>query len=141
MTKQTGSCLCGKVTLSLDLNQYSLSACHCNMCRKWSAGPLMTIAHNGKITLTNKEIIKYYQSSQWAERVFCSECGTHLFYHLHGTDQYYIAAWIFDNLPELKFDQQVYIDKKPTCYDFANHTHNLTEADILAMIQNDQSSD
>lgn len=134
MSKLSGSCLCGKIKLSIDQHDHLLSACHCNTCRKWSAGPLMTIAYEGEISFENKDSVKLYQSSEWAERGFCSECGTHLFYHLKNTDQYYIAAWVMDESIPYHFNTQVYIDKKPDCYDFANETIKLTEDDILKMI-------
>lgn len=136
MSLQTASCLCGKVKFTIELENHSLSACHCHTCRQWSAGPLMTIMHTGKIDFEHKELIKHYQSSEWAERAFCSECGTHLYYHLKNSDQYYIAAWIFEQSLPLDFNLQVYIDNKPEYYAFANQTHNMTEADILQMIAN-----
>ncbi|WP_367417897.1 GFA family protein [Snodgrassella alvi] len=135
MANHTASCLCGKITFSLELENYSMSACHCHTCRQWNAGPLMTIMHTGKIHFHNKELITHYQSSEWAERAFCSACGTHLYYRLKHSGQYYIAAWIFKPPLPLDFNLQVYIDNKPDCYTFANQTHNMTEADILQMIE------
>ncbi|SCB92742.1 GFA family protein [Gilliamella intestini] len=127
-----GSCLCGKVKLTVPFENAHLSACHCQTCRKWNAGPLMALAHNGEINIEGQINITHYNSSQWAERAFCKECGTHLYYHLKGTQHYYIAAWLFDDIKQLEFTTQAFIDKKPSCYDFANHTHNMTEADIWA---------
>lgn len=134
-TQYHGSCLCGKVKLSVPFANTDFSACHCQTCRKWSAGPLMTLAHSGDLTIEGQENVTHFNSSQWAERAFCKECGSHLYYHLKGTQNYYIAAWIFDDIKELKFTAEVFIDKKPTCYAFANQTHKLTEADILAMAE------
>lgn len=132
-TQCSGSCLCGKVKLSVALTKNSLSACHCSMCRKWNGGPLMALHHEGDIVLTGEENITYYDSSLWGERAFCQACGTHLFYHMKGTKQYNIAAWLLDNVKEPTFELQIYIDKKPTCYSFAEKTAEMTEADIIEL--------
>ncbi|CAN0603430.1 unnamed protein product [Ectocarpus sp. 12 AP-2014] len=39
----TGKCLCGAVKISADTNTREVAACHCDMCRRWSAGPFIEI--------------------------------------------------------------------------------------------------
>ena len=39
---------------------------------------------------------------------------------------------LFDNAENIVFDHQVFIDKKPAYYSFANETHDMTEAEIFA---------
>ena len=128
-----GSCLCGKVKLTVPFTDTQFSACHCHTCRQWGAGPFMSLMYDGQIVVVGQENIGVYHSSQWAERAFCQACGTHLYYHLKGTQHYYLSTWIFEDINDLQFTTEVFIDKKPTCYAFANPTHKLTEADILAM--------
>ena len=135
-TQYHGSCLCGKVKFIVPFQNTNLSACHSHTCRKWSAGPLMTLMYSGEIVTQGQEYISHYNSSAWAERAFCKECGSHLYYHLKGTNNYYFATWIFDDIKDLEFTTEVFIDNKPSCYDFANHTHKLTEADIMSMTTN-----
>ena len=36
-----------------------------------------------------------FRSSEWAERGFCSGCGTHLFYHLLQSNEYILPAGLF----------------------------------------------
>jgi hypothetical protein len=38
-----GSCLCGAVTLSTTTMSPLVSACHCNMCRKWGGSALLVL--------------------------------------------------------------------------------------------------
>lgn len=133
-TEYHGTCLCGNVKLVVPFKNLHLSACHCETCRKWSAGPFMSLMYNGELTVEGQDNIRHYPSSQWAERAFCQQCGSHLYYHLTGTQNYYLAAWIFNDIKNLDFTSEVFIDKKPTCYAFANPTQKLTEADILAMV-------
>ena len=44
----TGSCLCGAVRYSAKLKS-GAGACHCSMCRKWSAGPFMSAHAQGEV--------------------------------------------------------------------------------------------
>ena len=47
-------------------------------------------------------------------------------------DRYILAAGLFPVEPELRFDHQIFIDKKPEFYDFAQETKNLTGAEVFA---------
>jgi hypothetical protein len=74
-----------------------------------------------------------YKSSEWAERAFCGECGTHIFYRLLPSNEYYLPAGLFqDDGIEFEFKEQIFIDIKPSYYEFANQTLNMTEAEVFA---------
>lgn len=75
--------------------------------------------------------IAVYASSVWAERAFCKKCGTHLYYKLLATGEYFVPAGAFDT-NDLEMASQIYIDKKPDYYAFANQTPMLTEEQVLA---------
>ena len=79
-----------------------------------------------------EENIACFASSDWAERGFCNQCGTHLFYHMKSNDQYIMPAGLFDGMASLAFDHQIFIDEKPANYDFANKTHNMTGEEVFA---------
>ena len=66
------------------------------------------------------------------ERGFCKNCDSHLFYMLKQAQQYFIPTGLFDNADNFIFDHQVFVDNKPHYYDFANHTKDMTEADVFA---------
>lgn len=85
-----GNCLCGVVTIEV-ANTHELHACHCQMCRKWSGGAGFSLYAQGIVT-SDSEHIASYQSSAWGERAFCKTCGTHLYFHQLGTDNYYLYA-------------------------------------------------
>ncbi|QIQ21946.1 GFA family protein [Zophobihabitans entericus] len=134
MAKESkGSCLCGKVAITVTLNNTGLHACHCNTCRKWGGGPLFGYFHEGLIALKGKEYVSTYNSSDWAERSFCKHCGSHLLYKIKGQDIYSISAWILDDVENIHFDSQVFIDKKPAYYSLADKTEEYTEEQVLAM--------
>ncbi|KDM89751.1 GFA family protein [Photobacterium galatheae] len=127
-----GHCLCGKVGLASTSGTLHAEACHCGMCRKWGGGPFLAVAAGTEVTLTGEENITRFASSEWAERGFCKQCGTHLFYFLKPTGQYMVPAGLLDQENKLEMDQQIFIDKKPTYYSFSNDTEDLTEAEVFA---------
>ena len=127
-----GSCLCGGVRLAVDKVDTSLGACHCNMCRKWGGGPLLAVDCGTGVRIDGEEHVTAYDSSEWAQRGFCSRCGTHLFYRLKGNDQYVVPVGLFDSAPEVSFDSQIFIDEKPGYYEFANKTTFMTGPEVFA---------
>jgi len=109
-----------------------MDACHCNTCRNWGGGPFMTVHPGPGVQIDGKDSIKAYRSSDWAERAFCGECGTHLYYHLLPRDDYFFAAGLFEENADFTFRRQIFIDSKPAGYAFANDTEKLTAAQVFA---------
>ncbi len=130
--KLAGQCLCGAVTLHLQQWDPHAGACHCGMCRQWGGGPFLSVAGGKTLVIEGEDRIKRYRSSDWAERAFCSECGTHLFYHGLPSGDHYIAAGLFPGA-RLELHHQIYIDKKPDWYAFAGTSQTLTEAEVIAL--------
>lgn len=127
-----GSCLCGAVSLSTTSMNPHVAACHCSMCRQWGGGALLVVECGSDVSFEGEENIGIYQSSEWAERGFCQQCGSHLFYRMKSNHQYYIPVGLFEESEDLVFTHQVFIDEKPAYYSFANETKNLTGEEILA---------
>lgn len=78
------------------------------------------------------EHIGIYNSSDWAERGFCRECGTHLFYRLKESQQHMVPVGLLDDDASRSFKTQVFIEEKPGFYAFANKTEDLTGAELFA---------
>lgn len=130
--KVQGKCLCGSIELTAELANEEVAACHCGMCRRWSGGPFLGVDCGDSVQVSNKELVATYQSSDWAERSFCSKCGTHLYYLLKPANQYHVPVGLFNSHVDYKFTHQIFIDSKPDYYQFANDTTNMTEAEVLA---------
>lgn len=128
----SGTCLCGKVGIRAQSADLHVGACHCGMCRKWGGGPLLAIDGGTEVTIEGEEFVSRYSSSEWAERTFCKECGTHLFYYVKESGQHILTAGFLDQQDELVFDHQIFIDRKPQYYTFSNETKNMTEAEVFA---------
>ena len=80
MTTCNGRCLCGIVTYQTKLTS-GIGAGHCSMCRRWSGGLFMSVQADESIEFTGAEHMGRYASSDWAERVLRTVCGTNLCYH------------------------------------------------------------
>jgi len=126
-----GKCLCGKIGIETKEFSVKVGACHCSICRKWGGGPLMSSDCGTAVLFSGEENIEVYPSSEWAERGFCKSCGTHLFYRLLDTGQYIMPVGFFENLPDVTFDHQVFIDEKPAYYNFADKTNTMTGQEIF----------
>ena len=129
--ERRGSCLCGAVRISIKTTNKSVNACHCNICRKWTGGPWFVIDCGSDIHFEGSDRISEFSSSEWAERGFCSKCGTHLFYRSKKDGHYAIPVGLLDDDKNLVFDRQIFIDEKPSFYSFANETENLTGAEVF----------
>ena len=128
----TGQCMCGAVKLSATAKKPSVVACHCDMCRRWSAGPFMAV-NCQTVAFEGQENIGRIRSSDWAERGFCTICGSNLFYHLVESNDYQIAVGLFDDQSKLRMSLQVFTDRKPEFYEFSNDTKMMTGAEVVAM--------
>jgi len=131
MTKTKGQCLCGSVKFTVKNVSNKVDACHCGMCRRWGGGPLMVIGCGSDVEYEGEENITVYDSSEWAERGFCKKCGSHLFYRLKEVKDHQIPAGLFDDQESFNFNLQVFIDRKPSFYSFANKTIEMTEAEVI----------
>lgn len=125
-------CLCGQVEVQAKNMGIQVGACHCNMCRKWGGGPFMEVNCGPDVSFVGEDHITVFNSSDWAERGFCTICGTHLFYRLKGTGEHMIPVGLFGDNKGFVFDSQVFIDEKPAFYSFSNDTSNMTGAEIFA---------
>ena len=131
-TPKQGGCLCGAVRFTAARKDHEVGACHCSMCRKWTAGPFMVVDCTDTVKVEDDTNLGVFRSSEWAERCFCKKCGSALFYRLAGKGLYYASAEAFDDRADYALTSQVFIDEKPGYYDFANKTHNMTGAEVFA---------
>jgi len=123
-----GNCLCGAIEVVAD-DQKNVGICHCSMCRRWTGGPMFAV-HCGKGVTFSGDKIATYRSSDWAERGFCSTCGTHLFYHLLPSDEYMLPAGIFQD-QDFCLTSEIFIDEKPAFYELKNETHKMTGQQVF----------
>ena len=130
-----GSCLCGEVEVQAMSLSTDVGACHCNTCRKWNGGPFLGIDCNTAVTISGEENITSFSSSEWAERGFCGECGSNLFYRLKEADHYILCAGTFDDESVFELAGEIFVDEKPAGYHFAGDHPRQTGAEFMASLE------
>lgn len=130
-----GRCLCGAVVLSVAGDAQEVHACHCGACRRWHGGPAMVLHAGTDMRIESGAMrVGRFTSSDWAERAFCRECGSALFFHSTGDGQHFVAAGLFDAIPGARFESEIFVDAKPDWYALAGPDEHLTGEAFFARI-------
>lgn len=132
VTQTKGQCHCGAVQFEGVGPIKGVDACHCATCRRLNGGPYMGVGFHDGITLTQSESLKWYDSSDWARRGFCGECGTSLFYNLKGSVFTSVSSSCLDMPAGFSIGREYFIDEKPDFYDLAGERPRLTGAEAFA---------
>ena len=132
-------CLCGVTRFEVQLRNHEVAACHCSMCRRQTSGPLMAIDIED-IHFVDQQYLSVFNSSEWAERGFCSVCGTFIFWRTKDHSFANINVFTLEELPDdLDFNLEIYVDHQPAFYLFNNQTQKMTEAEVIEMFNSDRS--
>ena len=119
-------CECGGVELQIEGDLRKVVACHCSQCRKtsghfWAA----TAAPVDTITVKGEENLKWYESSDFARRGFCSNCGASMIYHHQNAQHWAIAAGcIIGEVPPLV--KHIFVADKGAYYDITDGLPQLS---------------
>jgi hypothetical protein len=127
----TGRCLCGAVKFQAEHVETDHHACHCGMCRRWSGGSGLFATKATGVTFERTDHIGRHVSSDWAERGFCTECGTNWFYFLRPANAYFMSVGAFDDQAPFRLVREIFIDKKPEGYALAGDHPRWTEAETF----------
>jgi hypothetical protein len=113
-TEYKGRCFCGAVELKVGGKPAAMGYCHCDSCRKWSAGPVnaFTLWPPGAVTITRgADKLGSYQKTERSIRKWCIACGGHVLTEHPGwglTDVY--AAVI----PDFPFEPALHVNYSET---------------------------
>ena len=138
MTEKSGQCLCGAVKFTAVPKTNEVGVCHCAMCRRNNAGPFFAIDCGDTLVFEDETNVGVYDSSEWAQRGFCKQCGSSLFWRLKDKSMGAVAVDAFDDLDGLEMTHEVFIDEKPGYYSFAEKTQQLTGQQVFDMVAADQ---
>lgn len=107
----TGHCLCGAVTVRVaGPHDPRPGACHCRMCQRWSGGLFLCFnADAGGVTVDGP--VTRFASSDFAERAFCSVCGSHLWMRDNTGKTYDLMPGLFDEARDWPLRSEVYADR------------------------------
>jgi hypothetical protein len=127
-----GQCLCGAVQVTATVDNPRMRACHCDMCRQHTSGAFFSLETvPGSATITGPA--KSFRSSEWAERGFCSTCGSTLWYGLQHDGSRNLAAGLFPNAGGGTMKVEFFADKCPQGYTLAGDHRKMTTQETLAL--------
>ena len=105
------------------------------MCQRWSGGSFFA-TNVKRLKFESEEFLVRFQSSEWAERGFCTKCGSNLYYRLTNSGDYEICIGTFDEVDDFVMTSEIFVDRKPPGYAFAGDHPRLTEAQTLEKYKN-----
>ncbi len=108
-TTYSGSCFCGEVQFTVSGAPAGMGYCHCESCRRWSAGPVnaFTLWKPEAVRITHgAQSIASYSKTPNSQRKWCRKCGGHVFteHPAMGLTDVYAAA-----IPDLPFEPGVHV--------------------------------
>lgn len=116
----SGQCLCGAVRYEVSGPLSPPHACHCAQCRRQSGHHTATThVRRQDFSLTSDRGLKWYRSSALAERGFCAECGSSLFWDDGGEDVY-LSMGSLDQPTGLTLASHIFVDEKADYYDMGD---------------------
>jgi hypothetical protein len=107
----TGHCLCGAVTVRVTGGHDPRpGASHCRMCQRWSGGLFLCFNADADGVAVDGPIARH-ASSDFAERAFCSVCGSHLWMRDRTANTYDLMPGLFDEARDWPLRSEVYADR------------------------------
>ncbi|MBV9568670.1 MAG: GFA family protein [Hyphomicrobiales bacterium] len=109
----TGGCLCEGVRYRVKDEMSDITFCHCSQCARTS-GHIVASANCAAdaLKLEQARTLRWYRSSEKAERGFCSNCGGNLFWREIGSDVISVSAGTLDRPTGLRLKHHIYCDSR-----------------------------
>ena len=111
----TGGCLCGRVRYRVTGPVLWSSHCHCHYCRAAHGAAFVTwfgVDEQEFGLEAGNDSLRWYQSSVWSRRGFCSDCGTTLFFQSRQSpNEMHIALATADSDFSIKPSSHVFYDQ------------------------------
>ena len=113
----SGGCLCGAVRFRGRWTDAPATLCHCGQCRRW-AGHAWASSTAAGMAVTGP--VRWFRSSDRAERGFCPDCGSSLFWREIGAVETGVAAGAVDAPTGLTLTRHIFTADKGDYYDIAD---------------------
>jgi len=126
--------MCGAVRFDAQDVPTSFNACACDMCRRLTGSCFFSVwMPLDKLKIDGTEHINTFDSSDWAKRAFCGNCGSVLWYQpVEGDGHVGLSLGLFDAPGNMEFGAQYFCDK-PICTTVAQAPDTaMTEAETIA---------
>lgn len=110
----SGRCLCGAVRFALAPPIRDVMICHCRQCARWTgyAVAATAVAPESFTLLSGASELKWFASSDHAERGFCGVCGSSLFWKPADASRVAVLAGALDPPTGLKVVAHIFTEDK-----------------------------
>lgn len=108
--RASGGCLCGAVRYEVSGRLRKVVYCHCEQCRRTSGHFVASTACKPEhLLLTNDTGLRWYRSSEEAQRGFCKSCGSSLFWKPEHGKYIALMAGAIDAPTRLTSSAHIYV--------------------------------
>ena len=130
-----GGCLCGAVRYRVTAEPIDSAYCHCRMCQRRSGAPAVATA---EIPVAGFAFVAgepaAYRSSHSAQRLFCRDCGTELYFVLlDDPPSLSLNIGTLDDPEAVRPIKHIWTSSQMSWFDVADglprHAENAPEAD------------
>ena len=104
-----GGCYCGEVRYRADGEPLRVMHCHCTICRRVHAAPVVTWITFPVVDLHwTKGTPAILKSTPPASRHFCAACGTHMAFAIDGAKELDVTVASLDKLTAVEPDYHIF---------------------------------
>jgi len=119
--RKTGQCLCGAVRFEAVGPFRDVWACHCRQCARWSGHYVAaTAVLREKLSISDTKNLRWFRSSDAAERGFCVKCGSSLFWRAFDAKSVSIMAGVIDPPLGLRISDHIFTGDKSDYYEICD---------------------
>jgi hypothetical protein len=118
MQEKMGRCLCGAIAIRVRGPLGPISYCHCSQCRRQTGLYFAaTDADINDVDISGQQRIGTFRASPGAERAFCLDCGSPLYWKADGEQRMSLMAGLFPNPTGLDGGYHIFCADKGDFYE------------------------
>lgn len=126
-----GHCQLNAVRIELADPSREIEICQCNMCRRWGGAFYSALA--GKdFTIHGEDHVAVYRSSEWAERAFCTTCGSNLWFKFLPTGNRSFSAGLFDDAIGAGIEKEIFVDEAASWTCIGGEHPKMTGEEVIS---------
>ncbi|QMU58911.1 MAG: GFA family protein [Boseongicola sp.] len=114
-----GQCLCGSVQYETSGEVRSVSACHCEQCRRQS-GHVWSSAQTSMQDIVIEGDVRWFEASSKAKRGFCAICGSFLFWKAQEEDFMSFSLGSVSGATGSRLEKHIFTGEKGDYYEISD---------------------